>query len=114
MKQIEIRKNDGEVDDSNELISEAIRRYSLPFGAQGKLTNYKKFGLREELAAVTTLVIQDFRILTPAEYIFGLKPGDCISLTCDLSSGVVTPFAVQLRISHHPIEIGKPRFKHVM
>lgn len=65
-----------------EELNEAIRRYRLPFGIAGKHNAYKKAQAFPKKAR--NVVLQDFRVLTPAEYIFGLHAGDCVSLTVDI------------------------------
>jgi hypothetical protein len=67
-------------------LAEAIRRYKLPFGMNGKHRTFQQIHQGEPRKKANSLVLQDFRVLTPAEYIFGLHPADCVSLTVDVTN----------------------------
>lgn len=70
--------------DEEASLHEAIRRYRLPFGIAGKFNSYKKSRHLTFSEQARSLVLQDFRVLTQPEYIFGLSPGDLVSFTVDI------------------------------
>lgn len=65
---------------------EAARRFQLPFGVIGKDSSFKRALAAITLVSPDILVIQDASLLVPPEYIFGIEPGDCVSLQTLFSS----------------------------
>lgn len=81
--------------DAINVLEEAIRQYRLPFGVGGKWRTYRTKPESEWPAKAKFIVLQDFRVLTPPEYIFSLHPVDCVSVTVDVTK-YQTEYAAQI------------------
>lgn len=78
-------KSPGRVDFTRVFVLEGVRRYSLPFGTAGKSSSLKKAVQERRFEKARVLVVQDAMLLSPPEYIFGVVPGDCMSIQTILS-----------------------------